>query len=345
MRGGGRQRRFVAGAVGGWTALRLASCLGWGGAAIGTVAGMSAAPPRSPAVGGGAPWLAAAAPEPFRALPKFVPAARATGAGLLHLARAAFPDAVSYGGSGIVADRPPGSARSQVPGDPHVSARDLPPPVARPAPARRWGLSAYLFERAGHGSTLAGGGGALGGSQAAARLTYRLNDGPAVRTALAARVYAPLHAKGAEAAAGIDWYPLPKVALRLSAERRVALDHAGRNAWSAYAAGGAYLERHGWVLDGYGQAGVVGMHRRDLFVDGAIRAGRKIALGAPALVLGAGLWGAAQPGAERIDVGPRAALTLPVAGHAVTAALEGRFRAAGRASPGSGAALTVGVDF
>ena len=224
-----------------------------------------------------------------------------------------------------------------------------PPPAAPFAPGEdrsRWAASFYAFVRPGGSRPGLAGGGELGGSQAAARIAYRLNRSGPVRTALAVRSYAPLHDKGAEVAAGLDWHPWPKVPVRLSVERRVALDRAGRSAWSAYGAGGFYMERldGALVLDGYGQAGVVGARARDLFADGAVRAGHRVKLGPVSLAGGAGLWGGAQPGAARLDLGPRLGVTLPLAGHSFGLAVEGRFRVAGHARPGSGMALTLGIE-
>jgi hypothetical protein len=231
------------------------------------------------------------------------------------------------------------------PGAPAGRESDVVPPSAD-ALASRWSVSAYLFFRPGEGRPSLAGGGALGGSQAAARVTYRLKSSAETRTAVAVRAYAPLRGNGAEAAVGLDWHPLADVPLRLSGERRIALDRAGRNAWSAYAAGGFYSEpATDLVVDGYGQAGVVGARRRDLFADGGVRVGRRLLLGRTALVAGAGVWGAAQPGVARIDGGPRLAVTVPVEQHSIGIAAEGRFRLAGDAQPGSGAALTVSVDF
>ena len=61
--------------------------------------------------------------------------------------------------------------------------------------------------------------------------------------------------------------------------------------------------------------------------------------------MGAGAWAAAQPGLSRLDLGPQAALRLPVAGHAMTLAADWRLRAAGNAAPGSGPTLTLTTDF
>jgi hypothetical protein len=236
-----------------------------------------------------------------------------------------------------------------------------PPSVPRPAlaepgftnmpPARssRWSGSAWLFARPDTGRAGLAGGGQLGGSQAGVRLAYRLTDWGPGSLALAARLSSPLRsASGAEAALGIDWHPATNIPFRLSVERRVAIGHEGRNAWSAYAAGGFYRGGlpGGLEMDGYAQAGVVGARSRDLFADGAVRVGKPVTLsGGKRLVVGAGAWGAAQPGASRLDIGPRASLSLPVAGAIVTGAVDWRIRVAGDASPGSGAAFTLAADF
>jgi hypothetical protein len=77
------------------------------------------------------------------------------------------------------------------------------------------------------------------------------------------------------------------------------------------------------------------------FADGSVRLSLPLGRGR----LGAGAWGGAQPGAARLDLGPQAALSLPVAGRAVTIAADWRLRVAGDAEPGSGPTLTVATDF
>ena len=95
-------------------------------------------------------------------------------------------------------------------------------------------------------------------------------------------------------------------------------------------------------LDAYGQAGVVGLRSRDLFFDGAVRAGVPIT---GDLSAGVGLWGAAQPGVARLDLGPQISLRLPVEGSSARISAEWRLRIAGGAAPGSGPALTLSTDF
>jgi hypothetical protein len=224
----------------------------------------------------------------------------------------------------------------------------LPPVGAVVTAPSRWSGSAYLFVRNGGGDTALAANGQLGGGQAGARIAWRVNrDGP-TRIALAARFYAPLDARAAaEAAAGVDIHPLPGRPLRLSVERRFDVGGGGRNSWSAYAAGGFWREiGKGVELDGYAQAGVVGAHAGDLFGDGALRLAARQNLGEDIMLrLGGGAWAGAQPGVERLDIGPRVALGLPIGQANITAAIEGRFRIAGQASPGSGVALTLATDF
>jgi hypothetical protein len=211
-----------------------------------------------------------------------------------------------------------------------------------PAAPKRVEGQAYLFVRPGSGRALAMGS-ALGGSQIAARVSVAIDARR--HLAAAARFYAPLHARGAEAAAGIDWRPDPAVPLRFSIERRLRIDRDGRSAWSAYAASGLYREIPGVArIDGYAQAGFVGLQRRDGFADGALRVEHPVQSGPAVIGIGAGLWAAAQPGARRIDAGPRLSIRLPITDHALSIALEGRFRLAGNARPGSGVALTLATD-
>ncbi len=78
----------------------------------------------------------------------------------------------------------------------------------------------------------------------------------------------------------------------------------------------------------------------------ARRGSRAIDLGSGrSLAIGGGVWGAAQPGAARLDAGPSVVLRAPVAGHVMAVALDWRERLVGDAKPGSGIALTIATDF
>jgi hypothetical protein len=245
------------------------------------------------------------------------------------------------------------SAISMLPAPPNPGA-DGPGPVAHSPPpdfavvpaarsVSRWSVSAWLLQRREQDGPALAPGGTLGGSQAGGRLLYRINRDAAVPLSLSGRLYSPLHAaRGAEAAAGIDWRPFARLPLHLLAERRQALGRDGRSAFALTFYGGHGGRLPGGLrLDAYGQAGIVGLRSRDLFIDGAVR------LGVPVgpVEVGAGAWGAAQPGAARLDAGPQASVRLPMLGTDVRLSADWRFRLAGDAAPGSGPALTVASDF
>lgn len=212
----------------------------------------------------------------------------------------------------------------------------------------RFTVSVWAFVRPGGGRASLAEAGQLGGSQAGARATYRLTNGREGSLAFAARVSRPLSTSGAEAALGLAWRPDHELPLELAVERRIALERGGRDAWAAGIAGGVdgVSLPIGLDLDGYGQAGVVGARARDLYVDGGIGVGRRVALSERASIrIGAGAWGAAQPDLARLDVGPQVVARFPAGPAAMRVSLEWRQRIAGDAAPRSGLALTLATDF
>lgn len=217
------------------------------------------------------------------------------------------------------------------------------PPASPTRSISRWAGYAWLFGRRGDGPGLAPGG-TLGGSQAGVRLSYRLTATRGAGLALYARVAAPTtRPAAAEAALGLDWQPSRKIPVHVVAERRQALAGQGQSGFAFGLYGGVSDEKLGaFRLDAWGQTGVVGAKSRNLFTDGSIRL--SLPLGRR-LKVGAGTWGAAQPGAARFDAGPQASLRIGAAGHAVTLSAEWRFRLAGRARPGSGPALSIASGF
>ncbi|HTU09431.1 MAG TPA: hypothetical protein VMG08_00925 [Allosphingosinicella sp.] len=234
---------------------------------------------------------------------------------------------------------PPSSSASP---SPAAAAAPAFPLTAPAAPAwtwdGRWSASAWLLVREESGAALAPGG-SLGGSQAGARLRYGLGSG----LSLGGRVYLPLRrTAGAELAAGLDWRPMRALPVNLLAERRQRLGRDGRSAFALTLYGGTSLAPSPRLrLDVYGQAGVVGLRSRDLFADGMVRVSRRLGH----IELGAGAWGAAQPGAARLDAGPSLSWRLPVPEANLRLQADWRFRIAGDAAPRSGPALTLAVDF
>lgn len=347
--------RFLAAILGGWMGFRVIVL--WPGAAeematmppLPLIPVSSAAPVRIDPVG-------PAAHDPF-AQPELAQPTRAPAiTSARWIGMRPLPSAQSVSMSALV---PPPTSNEPRREEPPTLALVTPalsyPPLPSPAPpmrqsttgapASRWSGSAWLFLRgdSGAGRGLAPGG-TLGGSQAGLRLAYRLNRDTRRPLTLSGRVYLPVERpRGSEAALGVDWKPFAHLPVHILAERRERLDAEGRSdfALTLYGGGEKRLLRGRLRLEAYGQAGIVGVEKRDLFADGSVRAGTPIG----PLEIGAGAWGGAQPGAARLDVGPQLSARLPLGRTGVRATAEWRFRVAGDAAPGSGPALTVSTDF
>lgn len=224
-----------------------------------------------------------------------------------------------------------------------------PPSPARAAGEKRWSADGWLLLRpdgdAG-GPVLA----RYGGSQAGAVLRYRLaSDGH--RPAAYLRAAAALDgSRQKEAAVGLSARPLPTVPLVAAAELRMTSDRFAtrtRPAVMAYTEIPPFDLAAGLRAEAYLQGGYVGGKGATGFVDGQARLDRRLAtVGRGEFRLGGGGWGGAQKGASRLDVGPTAQVALPLS-HAVfaRAAIDWRFRVAGRAAPASGPALTLSAGF
>ncbi len=205
-----------------------------------------------------------------------------------------------------------------------------------------------MLARGGGEASAAAGNGLLGGSQTGARVLFRVNEDVARPLSLTVRASSPLRRDGVEAAAGIEWQPFADIPVRVLAERRQRLSGEGRSAFALLAHGGV-SERPvaaGLRLDAYAQAGVVGVRGRDVFADAGATLVHPLNSDRPdGLSIGAGAWGGVQPGASRLDVGPRLTTTLAAAGGRARVSLDWRFRVAGASVPASGPSLTVGTDF
>jgi hypothetical protein len=217
------------------------------------------------------------------------------------------------------------------------------PAVVGPLPSetklKRWQLSSWAFLR---GPTVADSlatAGQLGGSQAGARLLYNFNRS----IAASLRLTSPIGAStGAELAGGVRWIPLRSIPIAITAERRQSISRlGGRSDFALFAEGGLYRRPIPLrlYLNGYFQAGIVGVSRRDLFIDGAATVGRPLF---GRISAGFGVWGGAQPGVARLDVGPRISLHVR---RNVYAHFDWRQRLAGSAQPNSGPAVTLAADF
>lgn len=217
-----------------------------------------------------------------------------------------------------------------------------------------WSLSGWLHVR--QGSAQAPGpiaaGGQLGGSQAGLRLGYGLGDSGRLR--LYARATMALAApEQRDVAFGAAFAPLRTLPVDVAVEQRVAAGRDGRTALAAFASGGVgeVALPAGFRLEAYAQAGLVGARRRDGFAEGQVVVDRVLGpRDEGPFRIGALAAGAVQPGAARVDVGPRLSVRLPAAerggvGKGGRVALDWRQRVAGDARPDSGVALTLAADF
>ncbi|BAK67834.1 hypothetical protein SLG_31590 [Sphingobium sp. SYK-6] len=222
-------------------------------------------------------------------------------------------------------------------------------PVAPPMTGgHRWSGTAWLLWRPEMaGSALSAP--LLGGSQAGARLDYRLHDGSVGQVALylrASRAFAGPSSE--EAALGLGWRPA-NGPVSLMAERRQKLGPGGRSAFALITAGGfgprAVAPR--LEAEGYAQAGVVGLDDPDAFADGKASLFYVLAQEERAfrLVAGASVSGSAQPGAARLDLGPEISLRVPTGAGTMRVSGEWRLRIGGEARPASGPAITLVADF
>ncbi|WP_375380090.1 hypothetical protein [uncultured Sphingomonas sp.] len=214
-----------------------------------------------------------------------------------------------------------------------------PGPVAGPG---RLAGSAWMLARGGPSGTLSGG--QLGASQAGVRLTYALDA--ARRVAIAARLATPLSGRGKEAAIGLDWKPT-RLPFHLIAEQRFVLDGGKGGPTIGIIGGyGPGLVAPGVRVEAYGQAGAIARGGVEGFVDAAARATHPLVDRGPVRIdIGAGVWGSAQKGAARFDLGPTIGAVVPVGRRTIRLSADWRERIAGDARPGSGPAFTIGSDF
>lgn len=346
----GRPLRFLGVVVGGWALLRIAALWPHQSLPVPTmdagvpVALRRAAPPAAPPRN---------APEPVQR-PLVRMAARAPDQGALvsrprapissvGRARAgADPDRlalallalVRVGPAQMVAASP---LRDVAAAPPLLGARALAPG------ASRWSGSAWLVARGGSGLGQSPFAGQLGGSQAGVRLAYAL--GASRRVAIVARAATPLSTPGSEAAIGIEWRP-GRAPIRLIAEQRIGIDPGTGGPAVGILGGIGPTALATFRLEAYGQAGVIARGGAIGYADGSVRVDHVIARHRGVIVsAGGALWGAAQPGAARLDAGPVLSLSVPVAKQRVRLSLEWRARISGQAAPGSGPALSLGGDF
>ena len=240
--------------------------------------------------------------------------------------------------SGLVESAGTGAAVPFIPGRPAASQK-------------RWSADAWAFVRGGSGDTaLAPGQPSYGRSQAGGVVRFDLVPGG--RLDLKAHLRASSALQGPrerEVAVGMMARPIVGVPVRAGYELRVRDDGRGTQLRPALLAVSEFppLELAGGArAEAYVQGGYVAGDFATAFVDGQARVTVDVAeFGESRLSAGGGVWGGAQKGAARIDVGPSAALTFRMGDGYGRLAADYRLRVAGDAEPGSGPALTLSAGF
>jgi hypothetical protein len=373
-----RSLRFLALCVGGWTVMRVAAQ--WS-PDVPPPPPEAATPPWSvPSPFAATDWRNDIAPRISHPIADTAPAQRLAGLEQVFTVRSGNVDAAAMApgekrlsGDSGGADRhtlraaliarlfpsPPGGAmrtamrRSKADWYPVGVPEQAAPGRGRPFWMRRqmagWSLGGWLYLRGGALAAPEGiaAAGQLGGSQAGLRLAYGL--GSTGRSRVYGRATVALRRlEQRELAFGLAFAPVGHWPLDVAIEQRVAVGREGRTALAAMVSGGVgdVALPHGFRLEAYGQAGIVGARRRDGFADGAVVIDRRVGADESSpLRVGALAAGAVQPGAARVDVGPRLTLRLPDVGQGSRIALDWRQRIAGDARPASGLALTLASDF
>jgi hypothetical protein len=246
------------------------------------------------------------------------------------------------------------AAFAQLPLPPEVLA--VRPDLAAPVPplplASRWSGDGWLLWRQDSGGLPVGGfaPASYGASQAGAVLRYRLVPGSRHQPLAYLRITSALASPGQpEAAFGIGARPLPRVPVSLLAELRLT-ESGGRTRLRPAVAVVAGLPRQrlpfGFGVEAYGQAGYVAGPDASGFVDGQARLDRRIVrFGSSELRGGGAVWGGAQRGAGRLDVGPGASVQFRLGQTSARLSADWRFRVAGQAAPASGPAVTLSAGF
>ena len=232
-----------------------------------------------------------------------------------------------------------------------------PAPVAGRAPVTRqrtgqWSADAWLVWRP--GSRPLGPVGLVtpvyGASQAGAVLRYDLAPASRGRTSAYIRAVGALEGRPEQDfAAGLELRPLSGLPVNAHGELRLSRRESGTTLRpAAFLSGGvddAPLAA-GITARGHAQAGYVGGREATAFADGNLIAEKSVWRARDSvLTTGAGVWGGAQRGAARLDLGPTASLRFRLGATAARLSADYRLRVAGNAQPASGAALTLSAGF
>jgi hypothetical protein len=228
----------------------------------------------------------------------------------------------------------------------------LPPAPMHEKKGRRWSMDGWLFLREGSQANSPSGivPASYGASQAGAVLRYSIAPQSRLEPVVYTRATKALAAsREADLAVGLSARPHPRLPLTANAELRATRVNGKTDlrpaAFAVLQPAPVPLPAE-FSAEAYAQAGYVGGDFATGFADGQLRVTREIArfdLGT--VSAGAGAWGGAQKGASRLDVGPSASLRLTLGEMPARLSVDYRVRAAGDATPGNGAAVTLSTGF
>lgn len=251
-----------------------------------------------------------------------------------------------------------------------ISQDGRPPFAARPSASQqaandRWLLDTYGFYRQGSNALAMPQGRQpiYGASQVAANLQWRARPYSSHDPRLYARAYQALVTGGeTELAAGVSARPLGKFPVWLYGELRgvrspqITQDGVSNKIDlrpAAYAVTQFSPQKLplGFALDAYGAAGYVGGDASTYFLDGQAAVTRRLVqIGKPGggsteVSVGVGVWGGAQEGVSRVDVGPTLRFDVDIGKIPARVSVDYREQVAGDAEPDSGVAATVSTRF
>lgn len=236
--------------------------------------------------------------------------------------------------------------------------RPIPLAAARSS-AAHWSADGWLSLRAGGNMFNAPGAGLpgavipagfYGGSQGGLILRYYLAPGSRMNPALYLRGSSGIERpRGEEVAVGFSFRPIPGLPARLMTEGRVTRTSSGTIIRPAAALVSELPPARlplGTRAEAYLQAGYVGGRGATAFVDGQARLEKPLVRASSfELRAGGGVWGGAQRGASRLDVGPTATVSFHVGPVGTRLSADYRWRVAGNAAPGSGPVVTLSAGF
>lgn len=313
-------------------------------------------PPRAagrhhPAGGEAMPMPDRSAPRPWR-VPMLAPRPPASEGRLdgPPLARPQLAAAQQMLWMAAMADLP--SPGELLAGDPRDTVLALGPARLRAAPERRWSADGWLMWRRGGEMPASGlAPSTYGASQGGMILRYRLAPSSPLRPTLYLRGTGAMDGSGeADSAFGFSVRPLARLPVSLAVEGRLSRLEGGRVvARPAVMAVTELMPQPmplSMRLEAYAAAGYVGGPGGTAFVDGQLRVDHHVASFGPAeLRAGGGVWGGAQHGAGRLDMGPSASVGVREGRINARLAVDWRLRVAGTSQPASGPAVTLATGF